>query len=115
MPKETIHHTKPYDHDAPPVVSVGWQADYEVTLTVAPVRKPQVDPEHTLTIMDALLADLVAHDPQKWAETSNYGQAARTAIAVYERGWHAQLDRAQLNRLIRTLRRARDTAYGADA
>ncbi|MBK8359556.1 MAG: hypothetical protein IPL15_11510 [Comamonadaceae bacterium] len=58
MPKETIHHTKLLRPTTHPVVSVGWQADYEVTLSVAPVRPPEVGPEHTLTIMDALLADL---------------------------------------------------------
>lgn len=30
-------------------------------------------------------------------------------------GWFVQLDRAGLNRLIRTLRKARDSAYGPDA
>lgn len=30
-------------------------------------------------------------------------------------GWHATLDRDQVNKLIRVLRRARDAAYGADA
>lgn len=30
-------------------------------------------------------------------------------------GWFVQLDRAGLNRLIRTLRKARDAAYGSDA
>ena len=30
-------------------------------------------------------------------------------------GWFVQLDRSGLNRLIRTLRRARDDAYGRDA
>ena len=29
--------------------------------------------------------------------------------------WHAQMDRAGLNRLIRALRKARDAAFGADA
>lgn len=29
--------------------------------------------------------------------------------------WHSQMDRAGLNRLIRTLRKARDAAFGADA
>lgn len=29
--------------------------------------------------------------------------------------WHAQMDRNGLNRLIRTLRKARDDAFGADA
>lgn len=29
--------------------------------------------------------------------------------------WHSQFDRAGLNRLIRTLRKARDDAFGADA
>lgn len=31
------------------------------------------------------------------------------------RGWHVDLDRAGINRLIRALRKARDQAYGADA
>jgi hypothetical protein len=30
-------------------------------------------------------------------------------------GWFVQLDRSGLNRLIRSLRKARDQAYGADA
>lgn len=30
-------------------------------------------------------------------------------------GWYTHLDRANINRLIRTLRRARDQAFGADA
>ena len=30
-------------------------------------------------------------------------------------GWHVHLDRAGINRMIRALRRARDSAYGADA
>ena len=29
-------------------------------------------------------------------------------------GWYAQLDRAGINRLIKTLRKARDDAYGRD-
>lgn len=32
-----------------------------------------------------------------------------------ERGWYGTYDRNGLNELIRTLRRARDAAYGADA
>ncbi len=31
------------------------------------------------------------------------------------RGWHVDLDREGINRLIRTLRKARDQAFGADA
>lgn len=30
-------------------------------------------------------------------------------------GWHATLDREGINRLIRSLRKARDAAFGADA
>jgi hypothetical protein len=30
-------------------------------------------------------------------------------------GWHATLDREGVNRLIRVLRKARDSAFGADA
>jgi len=30
-------------------------------------------------------------------------------------GWHATLDRDGINRLIRSLRKARDAAFGADA
>lgn len=32
-----------------------------------------------------------------------------------EHCWHSQFDREGLNRLIRTLRKARDSAFGADA
>lgn len=32
-----------------------------------------------------------------------------------EEGWFATLDRAGINRMIRALRKARDSAYGADA
>jgi hypothetical protein len=32
-----------------------------------------------------------------------------------ENGWFVDLNREQINRLIRVLRRARDAAYGADA
>lgn len=41
-----------------------------------------------------------------------------TSSAAYpdtESGWYVDLDREQINRLIRVLRRARDAAYGADA
>jgi len=31
-----------------------------------------------------------------------------------DRGFHVDLDRTMINRLIRTLRKARDQAYGAD-
>lgn len=34
--------------------------------------------------------------------------------ATVERGWYTTLDRSSINHLIRTLRKARDQAYGAD-
>lgn len=43
--------------------------------------------------------------------TVNSGEPAFAEV----RGWHADLDREGINRLIRTLRKARDQAYGADA
>ena len=36
------------------------------------------------------------------------------ATTNLESGWFIQLDRNGINRLIRTLRKARDAAYGAD-
>jgi hypothetical protein len=53
-------------------------------------------------------------DP-KWSNGSNYAEALEAMIQVYERGWCCQLDRDGINRLIRTLRKARDAAFGADA
>lgn len=37
------------------------------------------------------------------------------ASAAPFEGWYVHLDRAGINRLIRALRRARDSAFGADA
>ena len=52
-------------------------------------------------------------------EPSGYvqlGAIMREAITgVTETGIYVQLDRSGLNRLIRTLRRSRDAAFGADA
>lgn len=39
----------------------------------------------------------------------------RLEPTVEGNGWFATLDREQINRLIRALRRARDQAFGADA
>lgn len=46
--------------------------------------------------------------PFRWGQVEDKADGAFT-------GWHVSLDRAQINRLIWALRRARDQAYGADA
>ena len=52
---------------------------------------------------------------QEYVEVAvlHHGEATADSPAA-ESGWFAQLDRTGINRLIRTLRQARDQAYGRD-
>lgn len=40
--------------------------------------------------------------------------AAEDATGTEHYGWHVDMDRTMINKLIKALRRARDQAYGAD-
>lgn len=57
-----------------------------------------------------------------WSKESEHVQIATTAPDGWElnptpegNGWFVNLGRAEINRLIRILRKARDESYGADA
>jgi len=49
------------------------------------------------------------------ATVAEPGQTLDPEDLLVSNGWYATLDREGINKLIRTLRRARDQAYGADA
>lgn len=54
-----------------------------------------------------------------WSREAEYVQVASVDLTEESGlrtnfGWFVELDRPAINRLIRTLRRARDQAYGAD-
>lgn len=127
MPKETIsprHHGT--DQHPAPRVTVGWSRDAsDVQIGVAPMGRvvPDAGPTTTLTINDAIRADLEFADKHRvpggktgrWSNGSNYAEHLDTVLLVAEQGWFADLDRDGINRLIRLLRKARDAAFGADA
>ena len=92
MPKETI-----YDLSGLYDVQIGWAPDQDVQIGVVT--------HDGVTILQQLL-------PEGATLT------ATTSSAVSGPGFTGlwgSLDRAGINRLIRVLRRARDSAYGADA
>ena len=96
MPKETF-----YDQSGMYHLCVGWQSGdtghVQVGITTADGR-PIVN--H--------LREQHGQDPDETDTTAPDGFAAFTAL------W-GTLDRQALNAMIRTLRKARDAAYGADA
>lgn len=127
MPKQHIYPRRLGDSSGPlPEVTVGWSREApDVQINVAPPeRVVDIEPECPTkigTIADAIRADLEFVDKHRgpensrWHEGTNYRQELETALLVYERGWWADLDRAGINRLILTLRKARDAAFGKDA
>ncbi len=63
-----------------------------------------------------------AHQPDGWVQLATVNQASTLTLdselpgdtpQKFD-GWHVTLDREGINRLIRSLRRARDAAYGRD-
>lgn len=111
MPKEVIKGRYLGTDETPePHAVVGWTRDIgHVEIAVA--QPYDLPAPNTRTIPEVMREELT--DP-KWSNSSNYAEALETMIQVYERGWYCQLDRDGINRLIRTLRRARDAAYGKD-
>lgn len=91
MPRETVFS----DSTSEFVVSVGWRPDGYV----------QVATEMLGTVETV------------WQRVDGLFAAASddAASAHHFRGWHATLNRSELNKLIRLLRKARDSAYGQDA
>lgn len=110
MPKEIIYsaHQEPDGYQVSTVV--GWSR--EPGHVEIAVQRPAQRMPNSKSIGDVLRSELT--DP-KWSNSSNYADALNTMLCVFEQGWYCQLDRAGLNRLIRTLRKARDAAFGADA
>lgn len=108
MPKTNIYpHPNPDGTDASRRVEVGWQKDLGVQIGVTALV-PGASPELEYVIP---LGGGTATFPVTTTWTS-----AATSPAP-QRAWDGQfvdLDREQLNRLIRTLRDARDAAFGRD-
>lgn len=94
MPKETISSTPNSNH-----VTVGWGRD-----------------QGTVQIHTASPERLVAATVERAERGSDLPEhgAKPTAEGVPFSGWFADLGRADLNDLIRVLRRARDQAFGRD-
>lgn len=111
MPKEIIHSSIAESNSEPVRTVVGWSREPGHVEIAVQFPHPLPRP-NTRTIPEMLRAELT--DP-KWSGDSNYAYTLNQMIAVYADGWYCHLDRAGVNRLIRTLRKARDAAYGADA
>ena len=96
MPKERINPSNHGSSDNPsPHVEVVWGRDTFAQVAVCYDDRPVVEPEV-----------VGKNDPTGSGLTLTY---------AVPRGLWCDLDRAGINRLIRTLRKARDQAYGADA
>jgi hypothetical protein len=127
MPKTTIYELPP-DPNTPQRrrVEVGWQRDGSVQVGVTSLQPPPVPgsvtlggptsttfasggylpPAMTTTVNTTLQPEPVL-TPEQWA-------AIAGADDTHWDGWFADLDRQQVNHLIRTLREARDKAFGRD-
>ncbi len=126
MPKETVH-GDPNDRFA---LDVGWQADCDVQVGIRTVDgKHLVDefygePVVTAKVGQAVRAYVtdVCHISgpavEQLGSDVQIGRAVLDAVTGSDYGmeslwWHP--NRNQINRLIRTLRKARDAAFGSDA
>lgn len=97
MPKETVHSVLG-DRIVPEFdVSVMWNRDGTVQV-----------------VTTAADADERLRNWQEMGDTSTpQASAPGTSFKTFN-GWHVDLDRAGVNRLIRVLRQARDAAFGKD-
>lgn len=83
----------------------------------------QISTQHTTGLSGAKAITLYVSEwlvakgrpPIDFSAIEDLGNVGSEPIKPHFDGWHATLDRASLNKLIRTLRRARDAAFGADA
>lgn len=105
MPRETFRsvHSDP-DH-AMPVLSVGWGKEYpdiEIGVTLD-------SPEARASLAQLLSDHTALSDEDMESVLDALTQPHSGAL-----GWYAHLERAATNRLIATLRRARNAAFGAD-
>lgn len=84
--------------------------------------KEFIEDQYTGHDDDAVAAGSSARVRVGWSKEAEHVEVATVAphalpldLASEGNGWFVQLDRSGLNRLIRTLRKARDQAYGSDA
>ena len=68
-------------------------------------QKGEVDVEHTVSLALEL----------SWGIESMVHIGSVNQVLIEERGWFVELDRESINRLIKSLRKARDQAFGEDA
>lgn len=94
MPRERFTTTDP---DAPFDLMVSWERDGNL-----------VQVNTTAYDADQRLRDWVEVDP-----ATGEGTSPGTRFTLFN-GWHVGLDRPGINRVIRTLRIARDQAFGRD-
>lgn len=121
MPKENINDVS----SMPLRAEVNWKPDVDgsgyVQLATVHTDTPATMPcEHRVTVSTddrtGLPVAVGCECGTSWSET-----AIRECPEEIEKGrskldgWHVTLDREQINRLIRVLRRARDAAFGSDA
>lgn len=90
MPNETIRSRHEFDDGAGPFLNIGWgrEAGYVQLGTTVPEGEGK----------------LMVRGPDGWIDGDAVGAS----------GWFVQLDRDGINRAIRTMRRARDQAFGRD-
>lgn len=91
-----------------------------ITSTTAPEFDVTVAWNRDSTVQVATIASDATERLRNWTEEPQAG----TSVDVAEtkpgtsfnlfNGWHVDLDRSQVNELIRVLRRARDQAFGRD-
>lgn len=135
MPKERINPSNHGTSDNPsPHVEVTWGRDTFAQVAVCYDDRPMVEPRELDSSLRRRQRDAIRSflaDPAYAPEAVEAIEAVREpsvaigkndptgsgeteAIAI-PRGLWCDLDRHGINRLIRTLRKARDQAYGADA
>lgn len=104
MPREFFNHAHSDPNWDGPKVTVGWDRHPDVQIGVVVHR------ENAIAYLGDALAEVDITDEQRTAVIEALTQPEAPIF-----GWHTSQDRSGLNRLIKTLRRARDAAFGADA
>lgn len=110
MPKETIETTDGQ-------VAVGWTRERDVQVGVVPLEGKKPDPTDVGLWLTELL---IEEKPElrsvlRGIKLTGVGEKAIESFVSPDPGAFATLGRDDINRLIRSLRKARDAAYGQDA
>ena len=114
MPKENVNDAVVDQLRA----EVSWKTDPDgqgagyVQLATVHTDSPAVIPAEATGSASASEVEVTINGEPVPGETTGSG---RTQMWDRLDGWHVTLDREQINRLIRVLRRARDSAFGSDA